>query len=156
MNQEILSLCQEIRAFLEPRWLSLHKSWGELQPKTLSQQMCRYTSIFLKAVLESYSDRSWRLVAGRPLNREVEGTKDGCFGFCTSRGLFFDHCWVQSVDLIVDLTADQFEAEPIIATSISDSRYHPNLEEADLWRDIKKLSRRSGKWSQEWFGEHRK
>jgi hypothetical protein len=156
MTQEILSLCREIRGFLEPRWLRLHKLWGEHQPITPSQQMCRYTSIFLKEVLENFSDESWWLVAGRPLNREVEGTKDGYFGFCTSQGLFFDHCWVQSANLIVDLTADQFEAEPIIITSTSDSRYHPNLNEVDLWRDIEKLSRRSQKWSQDWLREYRK
>lgn len=155
MNHDLLSLCQEARTFLEPRWLMLHKSWGEPQPKTPSEYMCRYTSIFLKTILATNCHQSWQLVAGRPLSREVDGTKDGLFGFCTPNGLCFDHCWVQSVDLIVDITADQFGAKAIIITSISDPRYHPNLAEVDLEGDLKKLAHRPKKWLQEWLDEHR-
>ena len=151
MSQELLSLCREARTFLEPRWSMLHKSWGELQPNAPSQYMCRYTSIFLKTMLEIYSHQSWQLVAGKPLSREVEGIQDGLFGFCTTNGLFFDHCWVQSVDLIVDLTADQFGAKAIVITSISDPRYHPNPEAVALRSEIDKLSHQSDKWLQEWF-----
>lgn len=147
--QELLSLCQQVRAFLEPRWLTLHQSWGEPHPRTPSQYMCRYTSIFLKTLLANYGDPSWQLVAGRPA-RELEGTPDGRFGFRTSSGLFFDHCWVQSIDQIIDLTADQFGAEAIIITSIDDPRYHPNLTANDLERDIAKLAHRAEKWLQEW------
>jgi hypothetical protein len=108
----------------------------------------------MKAVLNASTRQSWRLVAGRPVIREHEGTEKGCFGFCTSSGLFFDHCWVQSVDLIVDITSDQFGYEKVIVTSVSDPRYHPNLEEADLCRAIAKLFHRPEKWLREWNEQH--
>jgi hypothetical protein len=150
MPQDLLDLCSQARQFLEPRWLQLHQSWGDSQPETISKYMCRYTSIFLKAILNEGACSSWRLVAGRPIAKEYEGTEKGCFGFRTSNGLFFDHCWVQSSDLIVDITADQFEGEAIIITSISDLRYSPNLEEADFNDAITRLSHRPEQWLREW------
>ena len=117
MNIDLFNLCWKSRNFLEPRWLSLHQLWGEPHPEQLSKYMCRYTSIFLKEILNATTQQSWRLVAGRPILKEQEGTTQGSFGFCTSSGLFFDHCWVQSVDLIVDITADQFGAEVVILPS---------------------------------------
>ncbi|AFY93584.1 hypothetical protein [Chamaesiphon minutus] len=150
MQSDLLNLCSQARQFLEPRWLLLHQSWGDPQPKTTSEYMCRYTSIFLKAILNVGNCPSWRLVAGRPIAREYEGTQKGCFGFRRSDGLFFDHCWVQSSNLIVDITADQFEDKAIIITPIGDSRYCPNLEEANFYDDITKLSHRPQKWLREW------
>ncbi len=147
---ELIDLCWQSRNFLEPRWLSLHQLWGEPLVKKPSQYMCRYSSIFLKKVLNAATPELWQLVAGRPVLKEQEGTKEGGFGFYTSSGLFFDHCWVQSVDLIVDLTADQFGADEVIITPVKDSRYCLNLEEVDLYQDIAKLSRRPEKWLREW------
>jgi hypothetical protein len=155
MYPHLLSLCWQSRKFLEPKWCSLHQLWGDEQPEKLSKYMCRYTSIFLKSLLNSGTQRSWRLAAGKPLSRESEGTKDGYFGFCTSSGLFFDHCWVQSVDLIVDITSDQFGDEEVIITSIDDPRYHSNLEEADLWSEIARLAHRPEQWLQEWNRQNR-
>jgi hypothetical protein len=149
MPPDILDLCWRSRNFLEPRWLSLHQSWGEPLVEKPSRYMCRYTSIFLKEVLNAATPESWRLVAGRPVRQEQEGTEAGGFGFCTSSGLFFDHCWVQSVDLIVDLTADQFGADAVIITPVKDCRYHPNLEEVDFYQDIAKLYHRPAKWLRE-------
>jgi hypothetical protein len=151
VNQELIKLCWQARAFLEPRWLTLHQSWGEAQPTIPSQYMCRYSSIFIQKILNTYPNQSWQLVAGRPLSRALEGRPDGLFGFCTASGLFFDHCWVQSADLIVDLTADQFGAETVIITSVGDPRYHPNLDAVNFQRDIDKLSYRSQQWLQEWL-----
>jgi hypothetical protein len=116
----------------------------------LSKFMCRYTSIFLKAVLNIEICPSWRLVAGRPILKDHEGTKKGCVGFCTSNGIFFDHCWVQLDSLILDITADQFGAEAVIITSMGDPRYSPNLEEAYFCREIAKLSHHPEKWLQQW------
>jgi hypothetical protein len=155
VNQELIKLCWQARAFLEPRWLTLHQSWGEAEPTIPSQYMCRYSSIFLQTILNAYPNpnQSWQLVAGRPPSKELEGTPDGLFGFCTASGLFFDHCWVQSTDLIVDLTADQFGAETVIITSVDDPRYHPNLKATDFQRDIDKLSYRPQQWLQECLRE---
>jgi hypothetical protein len=116
--------------------------------------MCRYTSIFLKAVLNSGACPSWRLVAGRPIVKEFEGTENGCFGFRTSSGLFFDHCWVQSTKLIIDITADQFGAEAVIITPVSDPRYFSNIEEIDFYGEITKLSRHPEQWLREWHEQH--
>jgi hypothetical protein len=154
MQPDLLSLCWQFRRFLEPRWCLLHQSWGDPQPETTSRYMCRYTSIFLKAVLNTDACPSWRLVAGRPIVKESEGTENGCFGFRTPSGLFFDHCWVQSSKLIVDITADQFGAEAIIITPVSDPRYSPNLEEVDFYVEIAELSRRPEQWLREWHERH--
>ncbi len=116
--------------------------------------MCRYTAVFLKEVLNSSTEQSWQLVAGRPLTKENEGTKEGRFGFRTSNGLFFDHCWLQSIDLIVDLTADQFGDRQVIITSVDDPRYNANLQETDLARDIAKLSHHPETWLREWQEQH--
>jgi hypothetical protein len=150
MDRDLFDFCWQARNFLEPRWFSLHQLWGDSQPRALSKFMCRYTSIFLKAVLNIETQASWRLVAGRPILKEYEGTEKGFAGFCTSTGLYFDHCWVQLGDLIVDITADQFGAEAVIITSVGDPRYSSNLEESDFCRDIAKLSRRPEQWLQEW------
>jgi hypothetical protein len=155
MYPDILSLCWQSRKFLEPRWFSLHQVWGNSQPEKVSKYMCRYTSIFMKTILNLDTQQSWRLVAGRPKIKEYEGTDKGCFGFCTSSGLFFDHCWVQSVDLIVDITSDQFGEEKVLITPVGDRRYHKNLEEEDFHSEVLKLSHRSEKWVQEWNKEHR-
>jgi hypothetical protein len=116
--------------------------------------MCRYTSIFLKTVLNANIYPSWRLVAGRPILKDYEGTEEGCFGFCTSAGLFFDHCWVQLGNLIIDITADQFGDKAVIITSVGDPRYSPNLEESDFCREITKLSRRPAEWLKDWNEQH--
>jgi hypothetical protein len=150
MQPDLLSLCSQARQFLEPRWLLLHQSWEDPQPEVISKYMCRYTSIFLKAILNGGADASWRLVAGRPIAEKYEGTEKGCFGFRTSNGLFFDHCWLQSADLIVDITADQFEDEAIVITPIGDPRYYPNLEEANFHNALSKLSRHPEQWLREW------
>lgn len=151
MRQDLFELCWEARNFLEPRWFLLHQSWGDSEAAPLSKFMCRYTSIFLKAVLNVNICPSWRLVAGRPILKDNEGIDKGCFGFCTSERLFFDHCWVQLDDLIVDITADQFgNEEVVIITLVGDPRYSPNLEEADFCKDIAKLSHRPAKWLREW------
>ena len=154
MNRKLLEdLGWEIRAFLEPKWMMLHEFWGEGKPEIASRYMCRYTSMFLKVVLEDCTRKTWYLAAGRPVSRECEGTGQG-YGFCTFNGLFFDHCWVQSVESIVDITADQFGAEKVIVTSMNDSRYHQNLDEASLRKGITKLSPRWERWLLEWRNFH--
>jgi hypothetical protein len=150
MYPDLFNLCVQFRSFLEPRWFSLHQLWGDTSTERLSRYMCRYTSIFIKTVLNVDNQKLWRLVAGKPVTKEKEGTAEGCFGFRTSSGIFFDHCWVQSDNLIVDITADQFGAEEVIITSVSDSRYYPNLEEADFNQEIVKLSHHPERWLKEW------
>ncbi len=151
-NDDLLILCITVRTFLEPKWIQAHDSWGD-RPEIPSTYMCRYTSIFLKHVLNSTS-QSWQLAAGRPLEREHDGTSKGQFGFRTPDGLFFDHCWLQTEDVIVDITADQFGAQKIIITTVGDSRYSQNLTESNLQEDISRLSRRPNEWLNQWQNEH--
>lgn len=151
-NDDLLVICITVRTFLEPKWLQAHNSWGD-HPEMPSKHMCRYTSIFLKHVLNSTS-QSWQLVAGRPLERKHDGTRKGKFGFRTPDGLFFDHCWLQAEDVIVDLTADRFRAQKIIITTVGDSRSSQNLTESDLQEDISRLSRRPSQWLNQWQNEH--
>ena len=150
-ENELFSLCAAVRVFLEPQWLQAHSAWGDI-PKVPSTYMCRYTSIFLKILLSSKNQRC-QLEAGRPPEKMLNGTQEGRFGFCTSYGAFFDHCWLRTENRIIDLTADQFGAQKIIITSVGDTRYSQNLEENDLRKDIIKLSRRPKHWLRKWYEE---
>ncbi|PSB55038.1 hypothetical protein C7B77_16320 [Chamaesiphon polymorphus CCALA 037] len=94
------------------------------------------------------------MAAGIPLEKEHDGTSKGQFGFRTPDGLFFDHCWLQTEDAIVDITADQFGAQKIIITTVGDSRYSQNLTERDLQKHIPRLSRRPNQWLSQWQNEY--
>ncbi|HWK32476.1 MAG TPA: hypothetical protein VNR51_02185 [Hyphomicrobium sp.] len=46
----------------------------------------------------------------------------GPFGFFAG-GRWQSHAWVRSGDWIVDITADQFDADPVVVTPACDPRY---------------------------------
>ena len=130
MSDRLFHYCDRVRSFLELRWLEKHLTWEEERPKVLSALMCRYTSIFLQQVLAKDLDIMTIIVGGRPI-RELHGTPRGKYGFVDSQNCWYDHCWLESKHLIIDLTADQFGDLPIIITPKRDCRYRTNLDEYD-------------------------
>lgn len=64
-------------------------------------------------------EAEWR--SGTPRLSE-QGPELGAFGFNTG-GRWESHAWVSSRTLIIDITADQFGAEPVIVTAAADPLY---------------------------------
>lgn len=138
----------QFRKYLEPRWQNLHRIWGP-EPTVPSTYMCRYTCIFIKALLPSSGLSPWRIAGGRPAE-ELNGTIIGRFGMRSENGLWFDHCWIQNDKQIIDITADQFGYEPVVMVSSEDDRYSANLNELALSNDLTRLYPRVEPWLQEW------
>ena len=151
MQDELFDYCDRLRPFLELRWQEKHLTWAEDLPKVWSAYMCRYTSIFLQHVLASDRHISTIIVGGRPI-RDLHGTPRGKYGFIDRHNCWYDHCWLETKHLIIDLTADQFGDLPIIITPKRDKRYRANLDEYDpqFRYHMIKLSQTSDRWLKMW------
>lgn len=116
----LFRLASAAKVFLQPAWVRWRQSRGKPIPAIASLHTCGRSSLFLRDALrlEGYS-AEW--VNGIP--RFAAGGKEiGPFGFFSGKR-WESHAWVVSGDLILDITADQFGADPVIVTSISDARY---------------------------------
>ena len=132
------------RAFLKTVWLLSHQEWGAVPP-VLSTHMCRYTCLFLQKRLRQDHGLAAKIVTGRPAE-DSNGTSQGKFGFQDRQGNWHDHSWLVIDDQIIDLTADQFEEDEIIVTSVSDKRYRPSLDQQAFVKSFERLNRRTQKW----------
>ena len=112
-NAHLRLLAQDVRAFLEPQWRMWHLHAGQPELVTESQGTCGRSSLFLRDVLrnEGYAAE---FAAVCP----TEGNK----GFRSPWG-WKGHAWVESCGLILDVTADQFGARPVLVTGQDDPRY---------------------------------
>lgn len=115
-----------VRHFMPDIWRGWHREYGRSIPSILSTGTCGRTSLLLRTILISEGFNSvWRNGA----------VADGG-GFFNGHG-WHDHAWVLSEGLIVDITADQFNAPSVIVAANGDFRYRetgfdPALPE---WRD---------------------
>ncbi|MCB4768242.1 hypothetical protein LGR54_06455 [Ancylobacter sp. Lp-2] len=107
------------RDFLEAIWPEWHSAWGEA-PTVTSRWTCGRSSLFLVHVIEEHG-LSARWVSGTPRLGEQE-PEIGPYGFFDGRQ-WQSHAWVQQGGLIVDVTADQFGAAPVLVVAATDSRY---------------------------------
>ena len=136
---DLFRLAADARKFLKPAWVRWRQSRGELVPATPSTNTCGRSSLFLRDVLraEGFS-AEW--ANGVP-RRNEGGAEAGPFGFFSGQR-WESHAWVVTDDFILDITADQFGAAPVIVTPISDPRYRagyedtamPSAIEASIWR----------------------
>jgi hypothetical protein len=141
---------QDVRRFLEPIWVKTHKSWDdEPMPDPPSKYMCRYSCLFLQQLLQQYGYGQWSIELGRPPSPDLNGTKEGKFGYYAKDG-WYDHAWLVKDGVIIDITADQYGDAPIIISSITSSKYNANLSEDNAAMDLKKLKKRAVSWIDMW------
>ncbi|MBU8539071.1 lasso peptide biosynthesis protein [Falsiroseomonas tokyonensis] len=105
----------QARRFLETVWPEWHAERGRPLPAIPSTGTCGRSACFLQRVLaeagqEARIRHGWFLAPGRPPAR---------------------HAWVESTGLILDLTADQFGAPPLLGCPAPDARYRPGTDTAD-------------------------
>ena len=116
----LFRLASAARAFLEPAWVRWRQASGEPIPAIASHHTCGRSSLFLRDALR-LEGHSAEWVNGIPRFAEA-GKEIGPFGFFSGTR-WESHAWVMSGNLILDITADQFGADPVIVTSVSDARY---------------------------------
>jgi hypothetical protein len=120
MIHQLFQIAVSARHFIEPVWDEWHRAQGPDRPSPASAFTCGRTSLFLVKVLQTDGfEAEWQ--SGTPRLSE-EGPELGPYGF-HSGNRWESHAWVCCDGLIVDITADQFGAEPVIVTSTTDERY---------------------------------
>ena len=122
---ELLKRVWRVRHFMPDIWRAWHVEYDRPVPVPLSTGTCGRTSLLLQKILQAdgYAAR-W------------------CIGSALQECGFFDgegwrsHAWVVCSDLILDITADQFGAPPVIVSPVGDSRYREsNVDPAsEVWQ----------------------
>lgn len=138
---------QEVRLFLEPLWIEAHKEWNEIDVIP-SKNMCRYSCLFLKEILNFHNYGKWEIKLGRP-DIEKEGSPESMYGYRFD-DKWYDHAWLIKDIVLIDITADQFGGSSIYIGKIDDPSYKANLTEKDALSDLKTLEIRVNKWINEW------
>ncbi len=117
------------RRFIEPIWLEWHRHSGADHPAIASQGTCGRTSLFLQRVLSTQGfGANW--VSGTPRSAPFE-PEIGPYGFFCGQS-WQSHAWVKCGDFIVDITADQFGASPVLVVDRTDKRYNRGDRDAAL------------------------
>lgn len=128
MLDEIQSIASTARQFIEPVWLHWHQARGRIVPHPTSRYTCGRTSLFLRDVLRHGGYRAeW--MSGTPY-AGGRATPDAACGFYSGTR-WEGHAWVVSGDTIIDITADQFGGDPVLITSVADTRYAASMDLAD-------------------------
>jgi hypothetical protein len=113
-------LATAARRFIEPIWMGWHRAWGGDPPAVSSQWTCGRTSLFLVRILSTRGFEA-RWVSGTP--RTAPGEPEiGPYGYLCD-GIWQSHAWAECGDYIVDITADQFGAPPVLVVDRGDRRY---------------------------------
>ncbi len=109
------------RAFLEPIWPEWHCAGAGSAPAVLSTRTCGRSSLFLRDVLRA-EGRSAEWASGMllPDHAPPEAGDAG----------WHHHAWVVSGGFIIDITADQLGAPPVVVTPAADARYRPGQDPA--------------------------
>lgn len=111
-------IARNTRSFLEPHWQTWHRVKG-ITPNVLSHSTCGRSSLFLQRVLSCKYEVPvfWR--SGNPSAKNPSG-------YLTDEG-WVAHAWIVIEQWIVDITADQFGALPVVVLPSS----HPSYVESD-------------------------
>ena len=112
----LVQLAHEARVFLEPHWAAWHSKSGSLEGRrTMSDGTCGRSSQFLRELLKAEGYDA-ELVFGSPVECDC--------GYLSEAG-WRGHGWVVVAEpaCLIDLTADQFGAPPVIITAPDDPRY---------------------------------
>lgn len=111
-HTRLLALAQTARTFMEPVWRLWHEA-GDTPPHVPSTGVCGRTSHFLARLLTQ---------EGIPARPVLGAPGEAGYGFHTPEG-WRGHFWVETATAILDITADQFGAAPVIVTRRDDPRY---------------------------------
>ncbi|KSV78886.1 hypothetical protein N182_17975 [Sinorhizobium sp. GL2] len=125
----LLKIATAARHFIEPIWMEWHRHAGADRPTIASQGTCGRTSLFLQRVLSTQGfSADW--VCGTPRSGPLE-PEIGPFGFNCGKS-WQSHAWVECGDFIVDITADQFGAPPVLVVDRTDNRYNKGNRDGAL------------------------
>jgi hypothetical protein len=125
--ERIRALAEGVRSFLEPRWMEWRVGRGHPpleEGKAASWDMCRFSTSFLHHVLErEMPEEDWIILGGSPdddqdIDRNV-GLPGGYHDRSTDQ--WHGHYWITdgAYDLVVDVTADQFDGPAVLVVSES-------------------------------------
>ncbi|GLK86295.1 hypothetical protein [Ancylobacter defluvii] len=118
-RQRLHEIATAARSFLEAIWPEWHAAWGET-PMVMSRGTCGRSSLFLIGILQEHGlPAHW--VSGTPRLGDDE-PEVGPHGFFDGRQ-WQAHAWVRQHDMIIDVTADQFGAAPVLVVAATDRRY---------------------------------
>lgn len=129
------AVARTARQTLTPMWIEwkrVNRYPGPLEPA--SHDVCVPTAFALReALTRTIPEIRWKAVGGRPTTRTPQG------GFRSNDGKYHPHLWVegrcQEGIAVVDITADQFGAEPVVADAGRlAARYTANASQALLRR----------------------
>ncbi|NUS71045.1 MAG: hypothetical protein HOQ41_22055 [Ensifer adhaerens] len=125
----LFDIATAARRFVEPIWVEWHRAWGGTPPAIPSQWTCGRTSLFLVRVLSAQGFKAhW--VSGTPRTKPDE-PEIGPYGYVCD-GVWQSHAWVECGDFIVDITADQFGAPPVLVVDCTDNRYNTGNRDTAL------------------------
>ena len=120
MFDRLFGIASAARRFMEPVWNGWHRNDRRKPPSIPSRFTCGRTSEFLRRTLCGEGlDAEW--ANGIPRLSD-DGPEIGPYGFLAS-GRWESHTWAEVEGWIVDITADQFGAAPVIVVPSTDSRY---------------------------------
>lgn len=133
---ELGAVLTVLRTALEGYWAAWAKEKNRPEVAT-GATMCRFTAPFLVRIL----GKKWYVAGGQA---NFAGDPAGFFDGKKWHG----HYWVTDGERIVDLTAHQFGAEPIVLTTSADPRYSANYTKGELREAQQHVSIRARKWAQ--------
>jgi len=122
-RSSLTAITSNTRSFLETVWpdwqLEKHRRFGDPMPSIMSYSTCARSSTFIQKVMDEIG------VAAEVRHGWFRTEKSEAPWGPDDR-----HTWVASGSWFVDVTADQFGADKIIVTDISDSRYCSDIDVA--------------------------
>lgn len=114
------AIARAVRLFLEPVWPDWQIARG-YDPSLGAKWTCGRSALFLQRVVREDFAIEARWISGTPRLAE-DAPELGPYGFLCD-GRWESHAWVEADGFILDVTADQFGAPPVVVTARPDSRY---------------------------------
>ena len=156
-THDLLTLAHDLRRQLEPHWRAWKTEKGKPTDAPTSHGMCRFTTAYLLCALPAHGLRVRPRAKGgmadfHPADPGQLPRFDGRpGGFQDADGLWHDHTWLEVTltegSYILDLTADQFGAEPVLLVPAGDRRYRANWRDAAIRRHLEDVRARAIAWA---------
>lgn len=127
VRKALAAQATEIRSFPESIWPLWHEQSGRALPIPLSRGTCGRSSLFLGKALD-FEGFDAEIAIGNPFDTDGQ-TRVSAYGFFSGHR-WESHTWVCCENMIVDITADQFDAAPVVVTDVDDPLYRANHSDA--------------------------